>query len=86
MTKVCGPRYVQHLGTQPRGLRSRHGDLAAPGSWGGPFHSVVIVGRTDSGFELLDPYYPAGGQPIGIDDDAMLDVYACELVVAGRVP
>lgn len=81
IVKVCGPRYVDHMGIEPAGRESRHGALASPGRWGGPFHAIVLIAKTHHGFAALDPYYPADHQPLVLDDDTILDVFACELVV-----
>lgn len=82
IAKVCGPVYVKRKGTSPAHQPSRHGDLAPPGDWGGPFHAIVIIARSDAGLAVLDPYYPAAGQPILITDDVMSAIFACDVVVA----
>jgi hypothetical protein len=81
IAKICGPVYVQRMGIRPAGRVSRHGALASPGRWGRPFHAIVLIAKTVHGFAALDPYYPADHQPVVLDDDTMLDVFACELVV-----
>lgn len=82
LLKVCGPVYVAHLGHRPAGQPSRHGGLAEPGPAGPPFHCVVAVARTEAATLVLAPYYPAMGQPVSIPDEVMLEVFACEVVVA----
>jgi hypothetical protein len=79
---VFGPRYVRHLGPFPAARPSRHGALAPPGDFGGPFHAVVLIDLAEEGFLLLDPYHPAAGQPIFVSDEVLLDVCTCQVVVA----
>lgn len=80
--KVSGPVYVKHLGTEPGGAASRHGALAKAGDAGRPFHAIMLFERTANGFWALDPYYPAAGQPLELTNDVLLEVFACEAVVA----
>jgi hypothetical protein len=77
---VGGPAYVKYLGTRPAGHPSRHGQLASPGDRAIPVHTVVVVAFDDIGFHVLDPYYPADGQPIRMSDEVMLAIWAGAVV------
>ena len=83
---VFGPRYVKRLTTRPGGLPSRHGNLAPSGDYVAPLHAVVLVGQDDEDFLLLDPYYPAQGQPLRISADDLVEVFTGELIVCSRGP
>src|SRR5262245_19463384 len=49
---VCGPRYVQWQQQHYPVAVSKHGALCPPGSYGAPFHAILLIARLDDGYEL----------------------------------
>lgn len=76
IVKVSGPAYVKRVGTSPGGVASPHGDLAAPGDFGAPFHALFVVGIVDERVQFFDPWYPAEGQPFTMTREDLLGIYA----------
>ena len=64
VAQVLGHPYVSWLNAKHGALRSRHPPMCAPGNFDGPPHAVVIVGADTNGLRILDPYFPANGQPL----------------------
>ncbi len=81
---VHGPPYVRWQEAAHPGLESRHGRLCSPGDFGGPLHCVLLVHCDASGFLLLDPYFPATGQPLAMTEDAFERCFAGQAVAARR--
>jgi hypothetical protein len=79
---VCGPRYVEWQQRHYPSAVSKHGTLCPPGSFGAPFHAVLLIARLDDGYELYDPWFPADGQPFRISEDAFQWCFAGHAVVA----
>ena len=44
-------------------LHSPHGSMSSL------FHMVVLISTARDGYHLLDPFYPAVGQPLNVSDD-----------------
>lgn len=36
------------------------------------FHMVVLISTARDGYHLLDPFYPAEGQPLEVSDDDLM--------------
>jgi hypothetical protein len=65
------------------GLRVR--DLLAGAASKAPM-ALLLVGQDDEDFLVLDPCYPAQGQPLRIAADILLEMFAGELIVCARGP
>jgi hypothetical protein len=69
-----------------RWLSGRYPALASPhGSFGSSamlLHMVVLVGRVRDAFDLLDPFFDAGAQPLRIDDDPFVSCFGGHAFVA----
>ena len=83
---VSGPAWTSWVAASNLRFRSRHGRLCAPGTFGGPLHALVLLGRKPGLFLVLDPWFPANAQPIEVDDDSFERVWAGEAIVVARDP
>ena len=79
---VSGPPYVR--ATASAQAASAHGTLCAPGTHGGPRHAIVIYRAEGDSFDVLDPWYTAASQPLGLSEDDLLKCYMGPLAVARR--
>jgi hypothetical protein len=85
IVNVCGPRWVSKVATlAPPAPSSPHGPLCPPGTWGGPFHAVLLTGCSDDGesFTVLDPFFLGGCQPFAVTADELVDVLAGYALIA----
>jgi hypothetical protein len=67
--QVLSHPYVRWLAGAYPTLRTRHGILNVPGDYDGLPHAVVLAGRADDGFGLLDPYFLPDEQALYLPDD-----------------
>jgi hypothetical protein len=72
MVHVFGPAWVARL---PRGVTGPHGALCAPGDYGLPLHSVLLVAEAPGSFFVLDPFFARGGQPFEVSDRELCDAW-----------
>ena len=79
---VFGPPYVTWFAKSHPKARSRHGPLCAPGTRGGPVHSILLIARNSERYAVHDPWYPAAGQPFWMPEEAFQHCFACRIAVA----
>jgi len=48
----------------------------------GELHAIVLVGADGDGFEYLDPFYPANGQPFRLTDEQIAEIWQGSMVIS----
>src|SRR5262249_54807782 len=79
---VSGPPYVRWFERRSPGRQSRHGILCGPGTFGWPFHCLLLVARRTQGYDFHDPWYPADDQPFHLPDDDFQRCFAGGVAIA----
>lgn len=70
-------RFIMAMEPAPR---SRFGALSSAPY--GELHAIVLVSADVEGFEYLDPFYPAAGQPFRLSDEQIAEAWQGTMAVS----